>query len=649
MPDCYFNEIVSISGWRYFMKILFHRFLEQIDPDFLMTETENLWKKEFGQTFRDYRAAAFYTKDLMERVKIPNVELHEFPADGKTVMLDARMPIAWDATVGKLTLLNVSGSCISGEFGGTGPEIVVADYQKHPFTLVKGSVLNGGKRYVRIITTDDLLGGCDPKDALVILPPAERAVDRWICPVLDLGALGFITDGVEGGTEHPDVIGWMNAATEDGDWHVTAKHRDFLAFSISPRLGAFIRKQIRERGALSAFAECDGCRYDGAYHTVTALIPGRQKKEVWAYAHLYEPLCDDDSAGVIATIEIAKQIMKMGTPEFSIRLVFSMELYGYLAYIDSLGGNLRDRVVGGCNLDSIACVKNASLRSYRSPAGTPFYGNFLMDELNEDLQSDPNRFEYKDFGPAYHDDMAYAVPSIGLPVVWCLAEHGDDHHCSRQTIDFIDRETFLRGTAYHAALVSAIANPTEDMFQKALPLAEKRISAYRDQIRSKSFGNDLERFRYLCGVEKENLLDFKRLMPDLDCSKTMAELNAFCAGLEDGLNNCDPDATSKWRSYASRLRMRYTAVGFPVSTAKLDHRLELPGGSIYGTIANILADLHQEMSLSEAIRKAEYEVGKPLSESAVRKIVNVLNLLADHGYLHVSERPELTKDEIVRQ
>ena len=128
------------------MQNFYHYFLEHVDPDFLMLETENLWKKEFGQTYQCYHDAAFYTRDLLVKAGIPNVELIEFPADGKSAYCDIRMPIAWDASIGKLTLLDVSDSCVSGPFGGDGPDIVAADYQLHPFSLVKGSVLQGGKK-----------------------------------------------------------------------------------------------------------------------------------------------------------------------------------------------------------------------------------------------------------------------------------------------------------------------------------------------------------------------------------------------------------------------------------------------------------------------------------------------------------------------
>jgi len=617
------------------MKALFHHFLERTDTDFLMRETEELWLKEFPQTFQAYHEAAFYVRDLLERSGIPNVKLHEFPADGKSAFLDARMPLAWDATIGRLTLLS-------------GSKKVVADYAEHPFSLVKGSVLAGGRREVKIITADQLLGGADAKDALVLLYPGDKPDNRFIRHILDLGALGFIADAVSGFLEHPDSRGWFNAATEDGEWHVTAAHRPFLGFSITPRTGQFLRTELRTH-ELTALAECDGRLYEGVHHAVTALIPGRQAKEVWAYAHLYEPMTDDDSAGVIAAIETAKQILKEGTPEYSVRLVFAMEYYGYCAYIDSLGGNLRSSVIGGVNYDAVACSKGATLRCFRCPSGTSFCGNYLVDELNEALQGDPDGFAFADKGPAYHDDMAYSVPSIGLPNVWSPAEHGLDHHTSRQDMKIVDPATFARGTAYNTALVTSLANPEKKHFREAFPCAEKRLRAIREKIAAEPFGSDLERFRCLSSVERAHLADFQRLLPNADEAEKFEDFDKLSTSLEAGLSAEDPDAGSKWRTYASKIRMQYTGTGFPFSTLKLGHYEELPGGSIYGHIAFINAALHREMSLAQAIRQAEYEAGQPLPEHQIRTHINALNKLADAGYFRVVQRPELTQAEIVGQ
>ena len=96
---------------------LYRDFLQKIDADFLMRETENLWKKEIPQTYRAYHEAAFCAKEIAEKAGLPNVEIFELPADGKSAFLDERMPIAWDATKGKLTILNIKRQVSNNPFG----------------------------------------------------------------------------------------------------------------------------------------------------------------------------------------------------------------------------------------------------------------------------------------------------------------------------------------------------------------------------------------------------------------------------------------------------------------------------------------------------------------------------------------------------
>lgn len=613
---------------------------EKIDTSFLMRETEKLWRKEFPQTYQAYHNAAKYAKELLEKEGIPNVEMLEFPADGKSAFLDVRMPIAWDASIGRLTLQNAEGECGSWLFGGKGPEITVADYQKHPFSLVKGSVLADKKKKVRIITEKILAEGADATGTLIVMDEGNFPGPKPLSKFLDAGAIGFISDAVTGAKEHPDSIAWFNAATEDGEWHVTASHRPFVGFSVTPRLGAFIRENAEER-ELFALAECDGRRYEGVHHVVTALIPGRQKKEVWAYAHLYEPLSDDDSCGVAAIVETAKQIMREGIPEYSVRVVFAMELYGYAAYIGSIGGNIRERVIGGCNFDAMACVKDVTLMCFSGSGGIPFFGNYILEELIDIQKQGPTSFQIENKGSAYFDDISFSCPSVGFPAVWPISKHGDNHHTSRQEIDIIDPQTFTEGTAFNGAMTFMLANPSEKMFDGAFEIAKKKVTILLSSIRKQPFGSDLKRFDYCCGILRSHLADFGEVVPCLNPSAKLAEFDNFCseagAGLQDTVEVC-----GKWRTIAAQIRMRYTAVGFPHSLVKAgDHVMfSLPDNCIYGIFANVIANLHTEMSLAEAIRKAEYEKGVELSDEVFKEHVDALIRLATCGYLEITQCPD---------
>ena len=81
------------------MKKMYQEFLAGVDKDFLRENAIKLMTIEQKQTSAAHYKACEFVRDLMIENGIPNVELLEFPADGKTVYQDKRMPIAWDASV----------------------------------------------------------------------------------------------------------------------------------------------------------------------------------------------------------------------------------------------------------------------------------------------------------------------------------------------------------------------------------------------------------------------------------------------------------------------------------------------------------------------------------------------------------------------
>ena len=636
------------------MKTLYNDFVREIDGDFLMEQTEKLWQCEFGQTFRDYHKAAQYTCELMKKAGIPGSEIIMYPADGKTSYNDVRMPIAWDATVGKLTLLNPSDTFVSGVYGAKkNPGKVVADYTEHPFHLIKGSVSTppGGLK-VRIITEQQFLAGEDACNALVMLEPFTHHGGVTLRPVLDRGALGYITDRIGGRYDNPDSISWINAGTEGRGWHVFDGDRPFISFSVSPRTGDYIRNSAKA-GGLMGLVECDGKRYSGELPLITGLIPGKRKEEVWIYAHMYEPLSDDDANGVVAGIECARRIMARGTPEYSIRLVFAMELYGYMAYVAQRGNYLRDQVIGGCNFDALGCVKGAELMCFPASDASPFFGNSVMQTLIEELQGEKNAMKCALKSSANFDDMSICDPTIGVASVWPIGEFGDCHHSSVQTMAFLDRETFIWGTAFNTALVYTFANPTKADLYEAGRNAGNNLRKNAARIHEKPFGDPAKYFDRLAEVQRHILEDFKRVVDPSEVDKVLAVFDAEKERVSREFANSqgDPSADNIWRRIASDMVMKRCGHGFPHNLVRIPEadKGAIPDGVIYGHMSNILAAMDGKKNLGEIIRGAEYERNAALDESRIRKYVNAVNLLADHGYLEVIRREALTKKDFVEK
>ena len=411
------------------MKEMYAGFRARIDGDDLVRRTKELCRIEQGQTFRHYRMAAEHILAELKKYGIPNAELLTYPADGVTSYEDKRMPIAWDATVGKLTLCDRE-------------QTVAADFTKQPFNLIKGSVATKpGGEIVRIITEQQLLAGEDPRGALVMLETDTWPRANALTPILDLGGRGFISDFLTVRYDNADAVQWVNACTEGHNWHVQCDDREFIGFSVSLRMGAKIR-QLANHGSLKAKIECDGRRYVGELPAVTALIPGRRKEEVWLLAHTYEPLLNDDSNGVTAGIEIARQIMAEGTPEYSLRLVFAMELYGFAAF----HANFKGRAIGGCNIDSMPAVPDVVCKVTPPMTTVPFHGIDMLKKIADGFEGSP-ACTYE--APRGFDDMFLSDSTTGIPTGWFMMSTAKRlwHNSDQTAEDFLDPKIFADYTA----------------------------------------------------------------------------------------------------------------------------------------------------------------------------------------------------------
>jgi hypothetical protein len=159
--------------------------------------------------------------------------------------------------------------------------------------------------------------------------------------------------------------------------------RDFVAFSVTPRMGDKIRAAAN-RGGLNAIVESDGRRYVGEFPAVTALLPGESEEEIWLLAHTAEPFLDDDSAGVTAGIEIIRRLKEFKNRKYSVRVIFTLEMYGFAAFHAQFKG----RVLGGINLDALVCASDYHINIVRPTPGKLFHGMDIIEKLYETLKDE---------------------------------------------------------------------------------------------------------------------------------------------------------------------------------------------------------------------------------------------------------------------
>lgn len=479
------------------MKELFHDFLRKIDGTDLHRRTVELCKIEAKQTFPAYNEAADLILSELKKYDIPNAEKIMFTADGKTVYEDKIMPIAWDASIGRLTLCDKENT-------------VAADFETEPFSLIKGSVATEkGGELLHIATQHQMLGGEDVSNCLIMLEHDVFPRQQMLNAVLDAGARGFITDNITRRYDTPDELSWVNGCSEGNHWHTIAQDRDFVAFSVTPRMGDKIRAAAN-RGGLNAIVESDGRRYVGEFPAVTALLPGEREEEIWLLAHTAEPFLDDDSAGVTAGIEIIRCLKEFKNRKYSVRVIFTLEMYGFAAFHAQFKG----RVLGGINLDAFVCANDYHINIVRPTPGKLFHGTDIIEKLYETLK-DEIHLELGNY--EIFDDMFLSDSTTNIPTIWALAKSSGTekrfwHNSIQKNENILDDKKFAESAAFIAtwAYLTMNGNPADAQDFK-IPYVAKESSKWRDYAANQVYKRKTVGLPHDLGaVPKE----FRRPLPD---------------------------------------------------------------------------------------------------------------------------------------
>ena len=653
------------------MKKLFEKIMKEISTSRLMGNTSKLLEIEKGQTFETYRRAAEFTAGLIKDAGIGNCEIIDFPADGKTVYQDKRMPMAWHATKGKLT---IKKSPIKFS------DPVVADYERHPFHLVKGSVSTPKEGlHVGIITEAQLFSGEDAKGCLVMLNPFTWPRAKILSAALDLGAIGLVIDFLHGRYDTPDGIQWVTACTEGNHWHVQSDDRPFICFSVSPRTGDLLRQATTE-GEVTALVECDGVRSKGTLPMVTALIPGRQEKELWIISHLYEPLSDDNCNGVVASIEIARALSKLSESgmippfEFSLRLIFAMELYGFAPFADKIGEAGRKKVIGAINTDALQVSADSKLNIYLAPPGTAFFGNNLMEKAVDEcvpvLKAPVNSVIEEGM---YGDDTFLSDPSVGIPTLWPISP-GKWWHNSEQKMNIIDPAVFASATAFVGAWAASVLTVSRKnmpfVLSESATYARKHLQEEAKRILKAYTSGELrnsscslkteirERMAYRLKRDTAALADFRKVsnLPVItdEIKSLESDVRKIISDLERQTSNMKPADkvihNDKWFEYAASIIPKRAAIGFPYDLAAVpkDERIALPDGMFYGSFAIVFANMDGKKNLQQIIRETEWETNEIVSSPQIKKYITAISYLTDYGYLKTTFKEQYGKNEIVK-
>lgn len=613
-------------------------FMQEISPEFLKRHNQALVHLELPQTMPANHAAADYSYQLLLKNGI-DAEKVNLVADGKTIYHDGTMPLCWDASYGRLTVLS--------DWEG---KRVVADYDEEPFSLIKYSVSTPKEGITtRLVRWDDMLAGADVKGAFVLLTKALLPTDATLNPILNAGAIGLVNGAVENkSTQAADTVHWANNCTETNSWCVDEGERDFIGFCVSPRMLEKLDAACA-RGEVIIKAESDGRRYAGFMPGVTAIIPGESKREFWAIAHNSEPLEDDNSTGVMccvqAIIAIKKALEEGKIPplKYTLRILLAPERYGTIAFAHHFGNVLHDRCIGGLCVDAVPASPNTAIgKLFFAPPAIPFYGNCvwegLWDEYTRNIHLTPLTVGTGDY---WGGDSFLSDHSVGLPTVTYLHTDRYSWHNSYQRFDYVDYAQFKRATAVYTAFMAAVTVCDGKLFENFLPTA----AAYANGRLAK-VASTIPTRRGTCAKARLNRrkeIEIANIRSFADANVSQEAIERACQMIETFANSLTPlealpaDGPSILDTFDRIIPKRLT-VGIPHDLARVPH--ERRWHPLYPQqtfiMSRVFSSMDGKRSLKELIIEAEWDHGSSWSEDTLAAFMETLELICEFGYIELN-------------
>jgi len=428
-----------------------------------------------------YDAALDFLKGQLDIEGIEN-EVFEFPLDGETFYWTWKMPRAWEAKAGKVTLL-------------TKNPIVICDYSENPICLVPGSSSIRGKFSLVSVGTGTKESDYE-KDVRgkVVLATGHPSL-VYPLAVEKHGARCVLFDFMPAENKSigrtklllPDLYSYAGMFPNIGELGA--------AFTITHRAARDIRRRL-SRGPLEVEVLVDAENFKGRGRVLIARIPGEDPDGPVVIAHLCHPSpgANDNASGAALAAEIAILFHrliaegKLPRPSKTLTFLWVPEMFGTVALAHERP-DLVKMFLTGINLDMVGEnqeITKGPLIVELTPWSLPcFMGCLIGTLLDEFVGSgmvklpDSWAFETRDFSGG-SDHYILSDPTIGVPTT--MIGHWPDlyYHSSGDTPDKVSPdEMAIVGAVVSTALwlVSWEHDMVRNVISSLINCAEKRLSA----------------------------------------------------------------------------------------------------------------------------------------------------------------------------
>ncbi len=597
----------------------------------IQLKTIMLAELEKSSSYDDFSRSAQFCFEQLRDAGFSDVRKISHRADGKNTVFDCTMPQAWSLDHEQRSFLEVCGEIL--------PECgrVLADSTVNPLHAnIWSAPTPAGGITAEVVDLDTLNGDYTSARGKWVLYTPHAGVELMgglYHELAEAEIAGLVCCNMLNAVAMPRDIEWYNGNGLNS-WYLTAGEKRFPTFSITPASAGALRRLMAER-TVTLHGEMYCRIYDGEIYTVTALIPGESSEEVALLAHLYEPFAGDDAIGFAHLCEFGRQLLERKVRlKKSLRLVFSMELYGFAAYLHEFGKN----VILAANFDGLAFLESRDIIVRR----LPFFRAGFTDFLNYDLLK--KRLPQLKLIPECGNlsDDTFCNDSFfgknGIPTFWL-------HHCcdkSHHNTGYLyqpDWEACREQLPVFAELTETLlcAEKLPDYSARA---AKEFISAARNILRDQSLSAYEKQIR----IQVEYLRNSNRLS-----SVTSYTGQHSCSARLDA-------AYDKYSAIAAKLPSaefsapEYRAMHLIVSRGKYGYPFSL---SLIPE--NLRRKLHLDRvlwavfdgtrSLLECIRMADAELNKRTPETEIPALIEDLKLLERYGYVKLDNDREITADD----
>ena len=344
---------------------------------------------------KGFHAAAELVAERARAYGLSNVEILQFPADGKIFYGPQRSRPPWDAEFAELWGLRKDGDTWK-------PAELVASYEAIPVSLAEDSesadvtadlvdVGNG--------TAESDYAGKDVRGQIVLVaarPGAvqELAVDRF-------GAAGIISYALNQPQawrgDDDSLIRW-------GHLESFPKTKTF-AFMISLKTARGLRERLGHGEQIRFHATVRAGQHPGNYEVVTATIPGSDAKlkdqEIAFSCHLdhQRPGANDNASGCVTILEVARTLQKLihegklPPPLRTIRFIWPPEIEGTITLLNAKP-EFAQRIKAVVHMDMVGGrpVTKATFHVTRGPMSLPSFVHDVAEAFGEFVNEQTEKF-----------------------------------------------------------------------------------------------------------------------------------------------------------------------------------------------------------------------------------------------------------------